>query len=165
MSHNKVHFWHYKLWCQRWIFAIDTTICGVWADIFLVPPIIQQGMKLWGFGKQKVIWRIFFRIFTIIKWEKLHKCNCGEINSGHVETFFLTLPLAYVKLYLSSYSSLSCMGAASRAAECTCVLYNDCDCTVVAWPARAPTSVHNLYLEICFTGRDRYRQYRTKQNI
>ena len=38
---------------------MDTTICGVGVEIFQVPPIFQQGLKLWGFGKQKVIWKTF----------------------------------------------------------------------------------------------------------
>ena len=49
--------WHHNLWCRRQIFAIDTIICGVRVEIFQVPPIFQQGLKLWGFGKQKVIWK------------------------------------------------------------------------------------------------------------
>ena len=53
----KIHLRHHKMWCQRRILAIDTTICGVRVEIFQVPPIFQQGLKLWGFGKQKLIWK------------------------------------------------------------------------------------------------------------
>ena len=52
-----IDYGHHNLWCRRWIFAIDTTICGVGVEIFQVPPMYQRGLKLWGIGKQKVIWK------------------------------------------------------------------------------------------------------------
>ena len=57
------YYRHHNLWCRRWIFAIDTTIFGVRVEIFHAPPIFQRGLKLWGFGKQKVIWKIFVQVF------------------------------------------------------------------------------------------------------
>ena len=58
---SKVNFchWHHNLWCWRWIFAIDTTICGVRVEIFQESPIFQQELKFWEFGKPKVIWEPF----------------------------------------------------------------------------------------------------------
>ena len=64
------------LWCRRWIFAIDTNrICGVRVKNFWVPPIFQQGLKLWGFGTQKVNWKTLYitvmdtiRRFILLQW-------------------------------------------------------------------------------------------------
>ena len=43
---SKVNFchWHHNLWCQSWNFS-----CAP----------VERGLKLWGFGKQKVMWNTF----------------------------------------------------------------------------------------------------------
>ena len=42
---------HHNFWCP--------------SKIFQVPPTFQQGLKLWGFGKQKLIRKIFFADINI----------------------------------------------------------------------------------------------------
>ena len=72
---SKVNFCpqHHNLWCWRWIFAIDTTICGVWVEIF------QRGLenkKLSGrlykilslLFPAKVVYRSFLYGILISSW-------------------------------------------------------------------------------------------------
>ena len=60
MRAPKIYLQHHILWCQRCIFAINTTICGVESEFL---PSTQQFVVseiLWRFGKQKYILKTLY---------------------------------------------------------------------------------------------------------
>ena len=64
---------HHNLWCQRWIFAINTNrIC----------------LKLWRFGKQKVMWKTFkIRTVTVSQWRSNFdglKSKDGQLSENYL---------------------------------------------------------------------------------
>ena len=84
--------------------GVNTTICGLKGEF--LPPIFQQELKLWGFGKEKVIWKTFIAFLKILKFFMLWRAQ--YLTELHTVFAFISSGSCYhYKLRLSQKVRIS----------------------------------------------------------